>query len=205
MDIHEILKMFCSNDEARTNIQTPFSSNGFTYATSGFFLVRIKGDFGYETNDISDKIDKICPINKVAEELYTEIPDTKETIIIKDCPDCSGVGKYDVCPECKGEGTVYWTSDRGYDYEDTCGMCFGSKKTDDSKVNCETCLGAGKIKHDKGIYVGSKYLNARLLSIIKSLPGSKIAPEAVEELKPVPFKFDMGEGIIMPMRKWGEP
>jgi hypothetical protein len=79
-------------------------------------------------------------------------------------------------------------------------MCRGTKKSGKS-IECEECSGTRKITKSKSINVGSKLLNCQFLSVMKNLPGVKIAPDAVESLKAIPFKFDDGIGIIMPMRR----
>lgn len=79
-------------------------------------------------------------------------------------------------------------------------MCRGTGKINGTE-QCDICLGTGKIKKYKIIELGNKLVNSELLLKLYDLPNCKIAPDAVEYLKPIPFKFDNGIGIIMPCRK----
>ena len=93
-----------------------------------------------------------------------------------------------------------WTSDGGYDYEDMCQMCNGSGVIDGP---CDSCGGSGKFPEKRSVDIGTKTLDCEMLTTMSKLPNVKIAPEAVEKLSPVPFKFDGGIGIICPLRKFG--
>lgn len=201
----EILRLFCSKDIIRPKLNNPFNFGDYTYATDGHILIRVPKIEEYSENPILDTIEKVFPIDidKIDNSLWIDIPELTETIKVIDCVDCEGTGKNSICPDCEGEKEVSWESENGFLYEDTCRMCEGTGRIDDINNNdiCDKCNGTGKKSEDLIIDIGSKTVNSRLLSIIKNLPNTKIAPDAVEGLKAIPFKFDNGIGLIMPIRK----
>ena len=71
-----------------------------------------------------------------------------------------------------------------------CCDCLGDGEIDD--LPCAECNGTGKTKID-GISFSDVYL-----SWIAELPNAKIAPTGFTT--PARFKFDGGEGLLMPMR-----
>jgi len=195
------IRLFCGDDENRKPLLNPFNVGDYTYATNGHFGIRIFPKLEeYEKNEKLIKVEQIITFDKVDESHWIDIPEIGLFEEICICPDCGGSGKSNDCPECDGGGDVHWESEYGHEYEAICKTCHGKKKVE-SDVECELCAGTGKTTRIKNIYVGGCLLNGKLLSIMKNLPGIKIAPDAVEKYKPIPFKFDGGIGIVMPIRE----
>lgn len=191
-----MLRMFCSNDETSETLNNPFNDGDYTYATNGHILIRVPRRAEYDQNKAVKNINEAVQFTAVPEEKWIDTPDPCDTIKTEPCNMCKGTGKLARCPDCKGQGEVQWESDYGYEYEDTCRMCNGRGRIDGI---CEDCAGTGKITTERNIEICGRLLNGKLLSILRELPGLKIAPDAVENLKPIPFKCDGGEGVIMQM------
>jgi len=87
------------------------------------------------------------------------------------------------CPECGGKGT--YVNEAGKPTA-TCDYCDGDKTIPIySRIEINGCL-----------------FNDHLLSLIKDLPGIKICPvkKDTTTYPPSYFKFDGGDGLIMPMK-----
>lgn len=190
------LRTFCERD-GRKELESPFNIGDHTYATNGHFAVRVAIRPEYKTAEI--KIQHMFPHANIPADKYIDLPavvSPEEQII---CTDCKGSGEDIECTDCDGTGEVSWMSPGGYNYEEDCQMC---RSRGVIKGPCEKCGATGKTAKDKQIDVGSKLLSGRMLAIIAgTLKNVKIAPDAVPDLSPVPFIFDGGEGIIMPLRK----
>jgi hypothetical protein len=104
------LTPFCSVDETRMAINTPFVLNGWKYATDGRVCVRIKT---YEPDDSNEPYkrpkasDLFKGFNVGGLESF-EIPDLKGVEMLE-------------CDECNGAGSV--TCNYGHEHE--CDMCEG--------------------------------------------------------------------------------
>lgn len=64
---------------------------------------------------------------------------------------------------------------------------------------CDECGGKGSCEKQQATQVGTHTLDARFLRKIAALPNPIIAMNG-ETNNAVPFKFDGGEGLVMPMR-----
>lgn len=199
---HEQLMVFCEKpiDGARKGLCNPFNVGEYTYATNGHFAIRIPAKIEYvAAEDYRVEIAKMFSDPAIPADKFIDLPiiESPEEHVI--CSKCNGTGSDIECTDCDGSRKVHWESEGGYEYDATCEMCNGTGKI---KGPCEKCGATGKTAKDKLIDVGSKLLNARYLAIIaNTLKNVKIAPDAVSELSPVPFIFDGGEGIIMPLRR----
>jgi hypothetical protein len=83
------------------------------------------------------------------------------------------------CETCKGDMVV--TCNFGHDHD------------------CEKCDGSGKIETIKGFACGTQKFNPDLLRLIATLPGVQVA-NARDEFGAMAFRFEGGEGRVMPMR-----
>lgn len=64
---------------------------------------------------------------------------------------------------------------------------------------CEDCGGTFKVElWGVGIDLGDSRFALRYLRLLKTLPNCKISPNGQKQ---APFKFDGGDGLLMPMRK----
>ncbi len=84
-----------------------------------------------------------------------------------------------------------------------CEECEGGEKTPhdcpDCSCECESCDN-GKVFDKSDVQVGSKKVQAKYLTLLQSLPGILVAPDATPAWECIPFKFDGGEGLLMPLR-----
>jgi len=198
------LLSFCEQKgSGRDALSLPFSCDGYTFATDGHICIRVALDTCVVSHPEAPKtMDKIF-ITCEDESKYINIPEIEGVSLCVDCSSCEGKGKISVCPECEGSGEVHFENDYN-EYECDCDSCFGTGRYKGSKAaseDCEDCNGTGKITKDIGIDIGTRHVTARLLGIIKNLPSAKIAPEATDGFKPIPFKFDGGCGILLPRRR----
>jgi hypothetical protein len=195
----ETLQMFCATESGH-KLSNPFNVGAYTYATNGHFGIRVPAMPEFAGNAGPDKIEAVWFHGMVVDDLWVPVASVVDKRTMKQCPVCDGSGQISKCPECDGNGVVEWTSDNDYDYEAECKMCDGDGTIGGNGMVCSTCLGQGKIATTQRINVGSKLLNANLLSIMNQLPNCQIATEAVEGYECIPFRFDGGDGIIMPCR-----
>jgi len=198
------LLSFCEQKgSGRDALSLPFNCDGYTFATDGHICIRVDIDVSIISHpDAPSTMEKIF-ITCDDDSKYTDIPDIEGMSLLVDCSSCGGLGKLSVCPECEGNKEVYFENDYN-EYECTCESCGGTGKYKNGKTlneECEDCNGTGKITKDIGIDIGTRHVTARLLGLIKKLPSVKIAPEATEGFKPIPFKFDGGCGILLPRRR----
>jgi hypothetical protein len=205
----EQIRKFCGDDEDRSELCNPFNIDEFTYATDGRFAIRIDRRNEYDSFEGPQSVKKLIAHDAIIpEDKWMLIPDVEKLIKWEQCDTCAGTGKIYTCPDCHGDGNVHFTSDSGYDYDPECKNCDGNGVVagDNKKYpsrECRACLGTGKtVPPRQGIGLGKKYINPMLLKMIAELPNPLIAPDANPELsKAIPFKFDGGIGILMPMRK----
>ncbi len=200
----EMLLKFCSSDKTR-DISKPFNVDSHTYATDGHIGIRVTVNEQYSQNKVRDGVVesvKALPFGKVDGLDYVDVP--KEEILFTNeraCGSCGGTGKIQECPDCGGCGEVSWTSPNGYEYEVDCLMCDDHK--DKKGGPCDDCGETGKKRSFKYVEIGCLF-SGGLLYRIGILPGCKIAVMDKENLKPVPFIFEGGDGIIMPCRRFEE-
>ena len=132
MDHYKLLQPFCSDDETRDKIFTPFTYQNTVCATDGYILAimpldKYKGEGLDETSMNIDRVipntanSKIYHINvNTIEDILEQIPEYDE-VITMDCTECDGIGQveytYDSttnprrsysqtldCPVCDGSG-----------------------------------------------------------------------------------------------------
>lgn len=168
------LQQFCATNDGRLYLMTPFSDDTHTLATNGHVIVRVPKRADTEGH-------KDAPRDK-ARALFDKSPlvgavpmpafniPPPPPVVMEDCAWCHD-GKEHDCPEC------------------TC--------------ECEECDGKGETEagEEAQITVRGVPFNARYIRQIFALPGLML-PGAVTNDKdvPMPFSFDGGEGLLMPMR-----
>lgn len=195
----ETIESFCSDDPVmlRGILLKPFNVGAYTYAADRTVAIRIDRREKYDDNPRKESIVGCGWMENVPETLYESLPAFDATPELITCPDCKGETKNANCSDCDGDGNLCWYSRSGIRYEEECDLCNGTGK----QPVCELCDGAGKIQKPKWVDMGTKRLNVRLLEKMARLPNVKIATEAVDGLTAIPFRFDGGIGIVMPMRK----
>ncbi len=80
-----------------------------------------------------------------------------------------------------------------------CTDCEGSGECPHCDRVCLECGGSGTYAAQQPTMVGARQLDARFLRKIAALPNPSLAI-AGEKIEPLSFKFDGGEGLLMPMR-----
>jgi hypothetical protein len=186
--------LFCG---VRKGLTKPFNIAPYTYVTDGHIALRLESLERYDANEPYAGIKAIQFLVDIPDFLFEKLPDRSELEKTEECPECHGHGSGSPCSDCRGKGEVSWTSEGGYDYEDDCQMCNGQGKLKE----CDNCGSTGKVIVTKYMDIKSKTLDCELLIKLSKLPNVLIAPEAVPDLKPIPFKFDGGVGVICPSRK----
>jgi hypothetical protein len=197
ISLSEILAKFVSDSQdCRDHLKRPFIIGEYIYASNGHIAVRIPKQEGIEAA-IHDKVPQI-------EQLFTDNIQCKflKALVTLpspiDCNFCGGSGTVYKCPACDGEGDF-----DHHDYNYACKTCDETgdvdvgKQTD--KRDCFQCDGTGH--KPQRVKVGKTGFDSRYLSIIFALPGVQFAPHPDDNTKTGYFKFDGGEGLIMPRRK----
>ena len=172
MTYADMLKFCGVHDEARPQIQTPWTANGKYYATNGRIGIALdyKPD-GWVDVEAGKRPDLQWVINDATNRVKPprtgwEKPYQQE---FSPCDWCARSGKI-TCPHCKGELT-----------------------------DCEGCEGTGKIEKQILVRCYGGVFDNQYLAMVSPLPGLTVC-EGNDELCPMMFHFDGGRGALMPMR-----
>lgn len=170
------LQQFCSTDDLRPYLMKPFRFKGFTWATNGHILVRVREDKRYEP--LAGKIDPAGPLkgfDKVTmwARVAVALPPQIE---VQQCVACKGSGADHSADACSGD--VCWTCDGA-------GFSDGERSTSVTLAHVPFAL---------------NYVRQML-----ALPNVEIAPTSVSnadhDYRPLYFRFNGGIGALMPLRK----
>lgn len=166
------LTPFCSVDETRMAINTPFVFNGWKYATDGRVCVRVPTDEPDDSNEPYKRPD--------ASDLFKGFDVSGlETFVI---PTLDGVQEKR-CPSCNGNG--YSICDHGHDHE-----CEDCDKTGVLEEWPKKEIG------------GQTFSERYLAKVVNLPGLQFFAQSAnMEALKPAFFTFDNGQGLLLPIRK----
>ena len=192
----ETLQKFC--DQGNTKMNAPFSYGGHTFATNGHIVVRVprmpdvlEGGF----------------LNEKAAEMFSTIPSDLSSMVslpefseedIEACRRCNGTGETAVCPECDGDGKITFST-RFNDYECECLSCHGYGEIRGKGQICGNCRGTGQEMSWKRIPLGNSGFSAGYLRLMReNLPNVQILANAPASA--CYFRFDGGDGFLMPMR-----
>ena len=188
------------SDPEHQKMCKPFSFGNFSYASNGHLLVRVpRLDDCEEWEALNEKAARLfesfdMPVVLAA---LVDIPDFPQPEPEK-CSVCKGVGKITRCPECEGKGYIEFETDYN-DYEVDCETCHGHGSTIGDEQVCDCCNGTGIIKKVmKRVEIGCAGFSSHYLTMLKELPGIMIAPTEPEKANY--FKWDEGDGLLMPMR-----
>lgn len=170
------LQPFCSKDEARYYLHTPFSFGDFTYATNGHLLVRVPrlADISAPDGPItSASVESVLVCHEGA--TFSSIP-----------PFALPAHEMIECDWCEGSGKDEFFDDLADD-------------------KCDECAGTGKMPRPRTMTVRGVIFDADYIARIAALPGALFsdAPAPGSKpgngpQKPTPFKFDGGVGCIVP-------
>jgi len=187
------LRSFCAaNRDVREYLRSPMRHNDAAILTNGAIVLRIRAiDEGtleplkqLPFADFPAKIDDAA--RRLAEHL-AQLPALPAPI---HCPFCNGSGFDKPCPVCDDVNST------------DCAHCDGdgvipAARDDADALACFFCDGTG---HERqGIDIGSGYFDSRLLALIARLDGALFAPDNATDA--AYFRCDIGDGLVMPMRK----
>lgn len=128
-----------------------------------------------------------------------ELPVPLETA----CEDCKGTGKVPAmreCEECNGGGQA----ECNLGHLHTCEDCHGKGKIerkDGEPGVCEECDGSGKEIAMQKVDLGFADADERLLRKVAALPSAEIPATGDDPHAVIPFRFDGGMGLLMPLRR----
>lgn len=186
MTVNDLMP-FCCSDSTRPVITHPWTAEGYTQATNGRILIRVAPIEDVEINTTTAPVtDRLFP-----KQEPTEWHDITELQLMpgETCPHCNKAESV-VCPECGGNGQVE-LSNHYNSYVVDCKTCEGSGET-----YCRHCEGRGFLE---GVtQLGSAQYSSDLLRQLQSLPNCKVG--IGKPLEPAWFRFDGGDGLVMPVR-----
>ncbi len=191
------LQQFCSTEDIHTLFMAPFNIGEYTFATNRHVIARVPKIDEYDKHDVGITAESILEIIKQAEKATGLIPLVDwEKPDLKECGDCDGTGRVNVCTECKGVGELSSV------YAEPCEKCETSGVIPGTEKDCPYCKGKGKkFPFFKPSLIGNGiYACAEYIVQIESLPNPRIGVSGTPE-DVIPFSFDGGIGLLIPMRK----
>lgn len=205
----EDLQKFCSTDETRFALLSPFKAGDYTAATDGKIMVRIPFIGGIVENDEFKTVSPEVIENNIPkkEGIPVEYPSGWETWepIKETCEQCKGGGAFVDCEKCDGFGE---TECDHCGHEGDCHDCngkggFARKIEEYGDHACLYCHGTGDIKkiHPVSLNKGDMHVDLPYLKKIHTLPNVQAFICREPGLSLIHFKFDGGEGVLMPLRE----
>lgn len=192
---------FCADHhDIRGYLCRPFAWCGFLYASNGHIAVRIPADGFVDTeHSIGKSCARLFETNSF--ENLEPLP-VYATVVLPPCGPCDGTGKrkaLEECEECRGEGFVEWDNDF-HTYGADCKGCDGEGEVNigDTDITCERCKGSGT-NLDVPVMFGATAISYRYLKLIQDLPGLLVGLAGNTFPDAIPFTFDGGVGIVMPI------
>lgn len=167
----EDLKPFCSTDKTRPGICEPWSDDRYTYATDGRVLLRVEKIEGVGPHDGT-------PNNMNMEKLGfpVYISDLKWVPLPSDIPGPEAVA----CSMCNNSGFHYCQC--GHEHQ------------------CEWCKGEGEIHMTVKMMIEYRKFDAEYIRKLAKLPALRVASKFGDRSAALPFSFDGGIGLLMPMK-----
>lgn len=187
------LQEFCNREQEYFG--KPFSVGKYTYATDQVIVIRIPRVEGFSENKVFPNVVTIFK-NLPSVKNFIDIPAYENHEIF--CKECMGEGSISECLKCGGTGKVdCFECGQSMDCKD----CDGTGKVPNGPKECDVCGGTGTmiasqyIEISNGVDVSSYYLE-----LLKGLPNIKLSDECQNWMVPVYFKFDGGDGLLMPLK-----
>lgn len=165
------LQKYCSEDERRINIRTPFTRGEFTYATNGHILVRVPRQEDAPERDDAPHAERVYdpPAANAGEYLPISFPRLPKWECEKDeCPSCDGRGTDHDCPDCQ--------------------------------CKCDDCSGNGEVVIEPKDYVAIDGISFSLKYALMLAELSNLRIGVARPNEPLAFQFDGGAGILMPVK-----
>lgn len=202
-------EMFCegyaSAPSRYLDIEKPFVWQGYKYATDSRIAVRVAAPGEFESLEEGRRIPKsIVNVGwHLAEGATWEPwPERASATVERECPRCKGrgtVGYSHHCATCGGSGAIIEECPHcGHDMdEEECEHCDG--KGEFYRYSCSYCDGKGEGELLKEQPVGLARIAGDYDDRIRRLPGPiEYVPPKTDD-GAILFRFDGGEGVIMPL------
>ena len=164
------LSQFCSREEMRAYLLKPASQGDWTYATNGHIMVRVP---------------RLVAVPEVEHFPYKQcVKMFTDFSLTEPIP----LGQYD------------WPEQT----EDDCTHCDGRGKEHDCpacECTCEWCDGAGIAPAMDNISaeISGIPFQAKYIKMLAALPSIEV-PAKVHPSNPMPFRFEGGQGLLMPRK-----
>ncbi len=203
---YQLLQSFCAaGHEPREWMKHPFRVDEWAYATNGHWIARMHAPgLGKLPAHTAKHLQHIGA-------MFMEAPfHLLQPMPHFDCPPCaacggSGLARWVTCTHCRGKGY------NGKRQACGCLHCYGAGKVahaataeDPAAHACWDCSGTG-FERLPGIAAGdlrAQHQGARFqsayLATLSRLPGIHFAAAPNGELTPAAFRFQGGEGLLMP-------
>jgi hypothetical protein len=191
------LQQFCGYvTEIRTHLQQPQQHSGWLIATNGHICVRVPDPTATQPSKLAH-CTSVINMFEAAHKVMRPLPDFQAC---QACASCNGKSQYKQtkCNVCEGEGSfMHYRQD--YDCKSCDGDGWHRDENSGTTRSCQTCYGHGVASRKTAIYGAS--FDVAYLAKIKTLPGIQIAvaERQADTFPAMYFKFDGGEGLLMPM------
>lgn len=150
----------------------PWSDGGYTYATDGAVLLRMKARANTPAAN--------HPATGTANAALASYPAPDARRFEPLPPSITPATALIPCPECHGSGAVL--SDKN------------------KPIFCQNCLGEKTTWDTRPVQIGNQLFAAHYLARLSNLPGVLIATLNGHSPCPLRIAFDDGEGLLMPRR-----
>lgn len=197
------LQRFCSKDQCRHSLTTPWVETDdcvyYTCASDGAIIIRIRGALCERKDSIAHRV---IDWRARREAVVAWCPHVEFTGELRKCPWCEGAGfvmEEVECWQCEGSGAVPCEC-CGQDTE--CEVCEGSGTVDNTeKTICLRCDGVGADTKKLPVITPHGVFSAYYYNLIGGLPNVEWALERERSITTIPalFRFDGGDGAIMPL------
>jgi hypothetical protein len=178
------LQPFCANYDSRYVLSKSFVRKGTRYATDGRICVRVDAAGQDDTEGTTPPSEDL---GWGGDGDWKPIPAVEPVMSMQKCPHCT-------CKTCHGSGeTECPTCHNDCDCEE----CDG-----DGFDGCEQCHETGMMMLPDFYTIDGIKIAARYWDKIRALPNVMYALPAnkSDRLRPIAFRFDGGDGLVMPLR-----
>lgn len=189
----DIQKFVCT-DKSRPNLCSPWTVNGYHYATNGRALIKTPATDGveYPIGEWNRPNADDCLVTAAAVS-WVPVDSFENTGKDVACDECLGIGKYwNECHECGGEG------------DSTCPICGHGCECDNcnntgktfTDAPCEDCKGTKRMMKFGNIVTPSGLVDGKYLDLFRGFEMG-IVPKLMEV---IPMRCGDIVGALMPIR-----
>lgn len=216
---------FCASGTIHEALHAPFAGGAYSYASDGRIMIRVpRRDGDPEQAGYATRLDTYLaePAQAMGPLPVVELPPAP-VYVPKRCKTCDATGRLHGvnCRTCKGRGVVECPTCHNEDDCDDCdstGAQTRPARPDDDPsqtFECDDCGGTGDLGDPDTpplvpTRVGPYSIDRRYVALLQTLPGIELdlgredwfagAPyHAGPTARPLRFRFDGGEGAIMPL------